>query len=70
MQDEYDFSNAKRAKDAPHLAKLQAEAANKVMIALMLDNDIFEMLHSKAKIEGVEYQTLINRVLREELTAH
>lgn len=69
MQDEYDFSNAKRAKDVPHLAKLQAETTNKVMIALMLDDDIFEMLHSKAKTEGIEYQTLINRVLREELTA-
>lgn len=27
MRGEYDFSKAKRAKDVPHLAKLQAQAA-------------------------------------------
>ena len=30
MRDEYDFSTAKRAKDVPHLAKLQAEHDGKV----------------------------------------
>lgn len=69
MRDEYDFSDAKRAKDVPHLAQLQAEVANKVIISLMLDNDVFNLLNSKAQAEGIEYQTLINRVLREELTA-
>jgi len=29
MRKEYDFSNAKRAKDVPHLSKLQAEAKGK-----------------------------------------
>jgi hypothetical protein len=29
MREEYDFSNAKRAKDVPHLSKLQAEAKDK-----------------------------------------
>ena len=55
----YDFSGAKRAKDVPHLAKLQAEAKDKIMITLMLDN-----------AEGIEYQTLINRMLREEFAVH
>ena len=27
MRKEYDFTDARRAKDVPHLAKLQAEAA-------------------------------------------
>jgi len=70
MRDEYDFSEAKRAKDVPHLAKLQTEAKDKIMITLMLDNDVFNQLHSKAKAEGIEYQTLINRMLREEFAAH
>jgi len=38
---------------------LQAEAKDKIMITLMLDN-----------AEGIEYQTLINRMLREEFAAH
>jgi len=70
MRDEYDFSEAKRAKDVPHLAKLQAEAKDKIMITLMLDNEVFDKLHSKAEAEGIEYQTLINRMLREEFTTH
>ena len=47
MRDEYDFSGAKRAKDVPHLAKLQAEAKDKIMITLMLDNDVSAILNLK-----------------------
>ena len=36
MRKEYDFSKAKRAKDVPHLAKLQAEAKGKTRITIML----------------------------------
>jgi len=40
MRKQYDFSKAKRAKNVPHLAKLQAEAKGKTRITIMLDNDL------------------------------
>jgi len=67
MRDEYDFSNARRAKDVPHLAELQAESRGKSRITIMLDNDVLAAFRAKAEAEGIGYQTLINRVLRESL---
>ncbi len=64
MRKEYDFSNAKRAKDIPHLAKLQSEEKGKTRITIMLDNDILNNFRSRAKTEGLGYQTLINQVLK------
>jgi len=64
MREEYDFSNAKRAKDIPHLSKLQSEDTGKTRITIMLDNDILNSFRSKAKNEGLGYQTLINQVLK------
>lgn len=64
MRKEYDLSNAKRAKDVPHLAKLQAEGTGKTRITIMLDNDIIKNFKSKAKQQGLGYQTLINQVLK------
>ncbi len=69
MRDEYDFSKAKRAKDVPHLAKLQAEAKGKgkSRITIMLDNDVLTAFRSKASAEGIGYQTLINQTLRQSI---
>jgi uncharacterized protein (DUF4415 family) len=67
MRKEYDFSKAKRAKDVPHLAKLQAEAKGKTRITIMLDNFVIDAFRQLAEQEGVGYQTLINRKLRESL---
>ncbi len=64
MRKEYDFSNAKRAKEVPHLEKLQSEENGKTRITIMLDNDILNNFRSKAKSEGLGYQTLINQVLK------
>ena len=65
MRDEYDFSTAKRAKEVPHLAKLQEEMGGKSRITIMLDNDILVAYRSRAKVEGIGYQTLINQTLRQ-----
>lgn len=65
MRKEYDFSKAKRAKDIPHLAKLQAESKGKTRITIMLDNDLLDAFRARAKSEGTGYQTLINRSLRQ-----
>jgi len=68
MRKEYDFSKAKRAKDVPHLARLQAEAKGKTRITIMLDNFVIEAFRELAEAEGIGYQTLINRTLRHALT--
>ncbi|MBI2383361.1 MAG: BrnA antitoxin family protein [Gammaproteobacteria bacterium] len=68
MRDEYDFSKAKRAKDVPHLAKLQAAMKGKTRITIMLDDDIIEAFRKKAEAQGTGYQTEINRVLRSYLS--
>jgi uncharacterized protein (DUF4415 family) len=65
MRDEYDFSKGKRAKDIPHLAKLQQEAKSKTRITIMLDNDVLSVFRARAEAEGIGYQTLINAALRE-----
>ncbi|KHD06197.1 hypothetical protein PN36_15345 [Candidatus Thiomargarita nelsonii] len=63
MRKEYDFSNAKRAKDVPHLSKLQAEAKGKTCIILMLDDEVLQNFRAKAEAKGLGYQTLINQTL-------
>ncbi len=70
MHEEYDFSKAKRAKDVPHLAKLQAESKGKTRITIMLDNDVLESFRKQANIEGLGYQTLINKALRSCVGSH
>lgn len=65
MRKQYDFSRARRARDIPHLASLQAEAKGKTRITIMLDNDLLARFRAQAEEEGLGYQTLINRTLRE-----
>lgn len=65
MRSEYDFSNAKRAKDVPHLAKLQAQSqVGKTRITIMLDDDVLEAFRTRGDAAGQGYQTLINAALR------
>lgn len=69
MPKEHDFSKAKRARDVPHLAKLQSQARGKTRITIMLDNDLLMTFRAKAEAEGIGYQTLINRTLREAMAS-
>jgi uncharacterized protein (DUF4415 family) len=65
MRQEYDFTSARRAKDVPHLAKLQAQAAQgKTRITILLDDDVVAAFRTRAEREGKGYQTLINAALR------
>ena len=65
MREEYDFSEAKRASEFPHLARLQAETAKgKTRITLYIDDDVLEAFRVRAEAEGHGYQALINTVLR------
>ena len=67
MRKEYDFSTDRRAKDVRHLARLQDEAKGKKRITIMLDNYVIEAFRQLAESEGIGYQTMINRTLRESL---
>lgn len=64
MRKDYDFSKAKPARDVPHLARLQSEAAGKSRITIMLDNAVLEAFRARAELAGAGYQTLINSALR------
>lgn len=65
MRKEYDFTGAKRAKDVPHLAKLQATVARgKTRITILIDDDVLAVFRARADREGRGYQTLINAALR------
>ena len=65
MKAEYDFSKARRAKNVPHLAKLQAEnAAGKSRVTMYLDAAVVQAFRNQAEAEGKGYQTLINEALR------
>jgi uncharacterized protein (DUF4415 family) len=68
MRKEYDFTGAKRAKDVPHLAKLQAEEARgKTRITILIDDDVLAAFRTRAEKEGRGYQTLITAALRDAL---
>jgi uncharacterized protein (DUF4415 family) len=59
MRDEYDFSDATRGPILP-------PTAGKTKITIRLDNDILEWFRAQVHREGGgNYQTLINRALRE-----
>lgn len=64
MRKEYDFSRARRAKDVPHLARLQAELRGKTRITMWLDDDVVEAFRQRAEAQGTGYQTMINAALR------
>lgn len=64
MRKQYDFSKARKARDVPHIARLQAESKGKTRITIMLDNDVLMTFRARAEAEGTGYQTLINQVLR------
>ncbi len=66
MRNEYDFTQAKRATEIPHLIELQSEL-NKTRITICLDEAIVKAY--KAKAGGRGYQTLINETLRRGLEA-
>jgi len=67
MRKNYDFSKSKRAKNIPHLAKLQSDGKGKSRITIMLDNDLLMIFRARADAEGIGYQTLINITLRESI---
>lgn len=68
MRKEYDLNGGRRAKDVPHLVKLQQQAtAGKVRITTYLDRDLVDWLKAKGEAEHKGYQTVLNEMLRKQL---
>jgi uncharacterized protein (DUF4415 family) len=65
---ELDFSRAKRAKDVPHLARIQKENESKERITIRIDADVLAWFRAQVK-GGGNYQTLINDTLRAAMNA-
>ncbi|WP_420466915.1 BrnA antitoxin family protein [Panacagrimonas sp.] len=63
MRDHYDFSNAKRARELPALARIQKENESKERITIRLDADVLAWFRDQVK-GGGNYQTLINEALK------
>ena len=64
MKPEYDMKGARRATEVDHLNRLRA---GKTRITIMLDDDVLDAFRRSADEQGIGYQTLINRTLREHL---
>lgn len=65
MRKEYDFSRANRARDVPHLAKLQAEMTGKSRITMRVDNAVLAAFKARAESSGGSYQTMMNEALKQ-----
>lgn len=65
MRKEYDSSRAKRAKDVPHLVKLQAEMTGKSRITMRVDNAVLAAFKARAERSGGSYQTMMNGALKQ-----
>lgn len=63
---DYDFADAKPAKDIPILRKLHAEQA-KERITIRLDASVLTAFRAEAQAAGASYQALINEVLKQHL---
>ncbi len=64
MKPEYEMNGARRATEIDHLNRLRA---GKTRITIMLDDDVLDAFRRSADEQGIGYQTLINRTLREHL---
>jgi predicted DNA binding CopG/RHH family protein len=62
---EMDFSTAKRVKDVPALAKLQAAQGGKSRITMRVDNATLAVFKVQAEMTAGSYQTLMNEALAE-----
>ena len=60
MKDEYDFSNAERGRFYRSDTQLN--------IPVYLDQDVESWFAEKAKIKGVNLQSLINELLRKDIS--
>ena len=66
MRTNYDFSQAPRAKDVPHLTALRtkSKAASKTRISILVDAEVIAAFRARAEAQGRGYQTLMNDALR------
>jgi uncharacterized protein (DUF4415 family) len=63
MRDEYDFSDAKPAKDVPALAEPQRGRPGKTRITINIDTEVLDAFRERADAAGMPYQPVINAAL-------
>lgn len=62
---DFDFAEAKKVSETPHLAKLQAATGGKSRITMRVDNDVLAAFKVQAEMVGGNYQTLMNEALKQ-----
>lgn len=70
MRKEYDFSDAKRARDIPHLVRLRASADAKPVVIAHIESDVVTAFEQRTHASKDELDAWVNQVLREWLVAH
>ena len=70
MRKEYDFSQAQRARDIPHLAQLQAAAGDKPIVMVHIDADIIDDFERRREAGIGDIDVWVNQALRDWISAH
>jgi len=70
MRKEYDFSQAERARDIPHLARLHAAAGDKPIVMVHIDADIIDDFERQREAGIGDLNDWVNQALREWIGAH
>jgi uncharacterized protein (DUF4415 family) len=70
MRKEYDFSDATRARDVPHLAKLRASVGDNPIVMIHLDADVVREFKQRKDMPAGDLEAWVNSALREWLKAH
>lgn len=70
MRKEYDFSQAQRARDIPHLARLQAAAGDNPIVMVHIDADIIDDFERRREAGIGNIDVWVNQALRDWISDH
>jgi uncharacterized protein (DUF4415 family) len=70
MHKEYDFSQAERARDVPHLARLRAAAGEKHVVMVHIEADIVSDFERRHDALMGDLNAWVNQALREWISTH
>jgi uncharacterized protein (DUF4415 family) len=70
MRKEYDFSQAERARDIPHLARQKAAAGDKPIVMVDIDADIIDDFERRREAGNGDLNDWVNQALREWIGSH
>lgn len=70
MRKEYDFSDATRARDVPHLARLRSSAGDNPVVMVHINADVVREFKQRKDVPVEDLEAWVNTALREWLKAH